>query len=198
MRRIVLVGMLALLYAQPSNGFGKDKTLIEGFLDAGKIVHAREIVRGKVVQMKLAPVGSPNMATARDKYNTAYAAYAEWIEVLRLSIENGDAAGDLRDPKSSVGQRYAAVSKAASDAGIEFIKYVDQTTAAQTKGGAIAALSSLVDVGIKVWKEAKSRSDDRRRAAAKTLAETTQWERWDDIKSPNEQKPNIAQPTDKK
>jgi hypothetical protein len=114
---------------------------------------------------------------AKTKYDDAFANYDGWVTALKTAIVVG------KERKINEDQDYKDIAKKAGDTGDAFVNYVIENTRSR-RGGFLAILGPLADVGIKIWKEIKDKQTAQRNALGKIVEEEGRWRSWDDIARP--------------
>jgi hypothetical protein len=112
---------------------------------------------------------------AQELYIEAYGAYDGWLAALKSAIVEGKAKKLPNDGE------YKKLSDAAEQASSKFIDYAAKLPPKQPKRNAIAILSALGDLGIKLWSTYQTSATDRRKVAAEYIEKETKWRDWDSI-----------------
>jgi len=128
------------------------------------------------VKSRLTP-GNPKYDILMNEYVDAYSKYDGWVSVLKSAIVAG------KEKNLSSDREYAQIAKDASSASQKFVQdAIDATESATNRGvGVIAVLSSLADIGVKVWNSYASGSQERRMKYADYVANDIKWRGWEDI-----------------
>jgi hypothetical protein len=140
-----------------------------------EIVKAREYTASYVVLAKQNLKGN-DLIQAEKLYATAYANYSAWNAYVTASLRNGTKGKNLNKDTN-----YQKEASDASGAATTFVAFVDSKTGQQSKA-ILPTLSSLADLGMKLWNGIKDRIDKDRTAAADAFAKDTKWSSWNDIK----------------
>jgi len=146
-------------------------------LTLGRIVKARDEVRGYVLDIKDKFKDSPQaagLAEAKKKYRAALGAYNGWVVAVKRAIREGKAKDIQNDPS------YRKLGDEAGQAAKEFLSFAESQTG-QSKG-VFAAFSGLVDIGLKIWNGYKDRQEKERKTRAEEFEKDTRWSQWEEIK----------------
>ncbi|MEG9434909.1 hypothetical protein JAO29_01795 [Edaphobacter sp. HDX4] len=148
-----------------------------------KIVESRTLTSEYVrLAHKTLAAGSPECLKAFKLYAAAYSAYSGWDEYVAAAIEKGDSKHIDHD------SLYTIKATAASQNAEKFVNFVDEKTNGESKA-LLPALSSLTDLGIKIWNEIRKEKLENRTNAAKSFRNATAWQTWDQITSSTTQRP---------
>jgi len=145
-----------------------------------EIVKAREYTASYVVLAKHSLKGD-DLTKAEKLYAAAYANYSGWDAYVTTALRDGKAKNLNKDTD------YQKKANEASGAATTFVAFVDSTTGQQSKA-ILPILSSLADLGLKLWNGIKDRQTKDRTAAADAFDKDTKWLSWNDIKATTEAK----------
>jgi hypothetical protein len=159
----MLVGL-----GQPA--FAKDQTAEI----TAEIVKAREYTASYVSLAKRSLKGD-DLTQAEKLYATAYANYSGWDAYVKTALRDGKAKNLNKDDD------YQKKADEASGAATKFVAFVDSKTGQQSKA-ILPILSSLADLGLKLWNGIKDRQTKDRAAAADAFDKDTKWSSWNDLK----------------
>jgi uncharacterized caspase-like protein len=169
---VLLLGCHSVAAAEP---------LAASIPEVAAIVKARDDFRGLVVQVKERYKPSdPEYLQARRLYGEAYGRYDAWTTLLVTGIVAGSRP-DLRANKS-----YQEVVNAAGLAGAQLSHYVEGALG-PTKGTPI--VTTVVELGIKLWLAWRDRTFNERKEVADYLAGRAKWDTWEAIKAEKESPP---------
>jgi hypothetical protein len=139
-----------------------------------KIVEARDYTESFVVLAKQALSNNPSdLQRAQILYGTAYSKYAGWVQYVKTSLQKGKAKNLPKD------KNYEKVAAEATAAATDFTTFVNTKTG-QSKA-VTAILSSLADLGLKLWNGIKDRIDKDRNNSADAFEKDAKWRPWQDI-----------------
>jgi hypothetical protein len=140
-----------------------------------EIVKAREYTASYVAIAKRSLKGD-DLTQAEKLYATAYSDYSGWNAYLKTALQDGTAKGNnLNGDKT-----YQKMAGDASEAATKFVEFVESKTT-QSKA-ILPILSSLADMGLKLWNGIKDRQTKDRAAKADAFQKDTKWSSWVDIK----------------
>jgi hypothetical protein len=139
-----------------------------------EIVKAREYTASYVALAKQ-KLKDDDLVQAQKLYADAYADYSGWNSYVETALRNGKA------KKLNLDDQYQKQAEDATKAATKFVGFVDTKTG-QTKA-VVAVLSSLADLGLKLWNGVKDRQTKDRNTAADSFAKATKWSSWSDIKA---------------
>jgi hypothetical protein len=143
--------------------------------EANKIVNARELLRGYVLDIKekYKPLDKEYLESKK-RYREAQRKVAGWVTTLTLAIKKGNEK-DLRKD-----EQYLVIARDAGEASKEFAEYAQHATV-ETKG-IFAFATAIVDIGLKIWNEKREREAKEREKYADAFQKEVKWERWEEIK----------------
>ena len=144
----------------------------------GKIVQARDQVRGYVLDIKEKyrdDPQAPQLKEAKKKYRTALGAYNGWVAAVKMAIRDGKAKDIQNNPS------YRKLGDDAGRAARDFVAYVEAISG-ESKS-VLAVLGGLVDVGLKIWNDIKTRQAKERALRAEEFEKDARWSQWEDIKA---------------
>jgi hypothetical protein len=170
----VQIFLILIVLIKPGFCFGDDN------LDAviAKVVKARDYTTQFVVLAKKSfKEGTPEYNQAFKLYAAAYSDYDSWNAYLTSALAAGRVKGRTALPHDS---KYDDLSAAATNSATKFVSYVDSNTPGQEKA-VVTILSSLADLGLKLWTGISKKITDDRNALSKRFADATQWQSWEQI-----------------
>lgn len=142
-----------------------------------RVVSARTEVVGAATELKANCAKEKVDCTgAALAYNKAKGAYDGWISVMKLAIKQGKARKLRLDDRD-----YRSVAEPAAKQGAAFLDYAEQTLTGPTKA-AVPVIASVVDLGVKIWKEVSGLQQQRRDSEAEAFGKEVAWPLWADIK----------------
>lgn len=145
-----------------------------------------EIVKARGLTSQMVVLANKNYAAGSDKYNRAFVLYAEaygnynaWAAYLTAALRAGHA------KHLNNNQEYNSVANAAETSGSAFTNYVMTNTPGAGESHAITTiLSSLADLGIKLWTGISKQITTQRNNSATSFCEATKWQSWQEITDP--------------
>jgi hypothetical protein len=178
--------LLACCCASAVPSEGSKNPVIQSITELTAIVKARDLSRDQVVDVKerFKPA-DPEYRHARQLYRQAFADFDAWTLVLAAGIQAG-ATRDLRSDKA-----YQDATEAAKRSAAEFSAYVESVIGT-SKG--VSALTSIVDLGLKLWVGWHQEAFKVRKEIADDLAQKAKWEVWEAIKAEKESPPPKSSP----
>jgi hypothetical protein len=155
-----------------------------------KIVKARDYTAQFVVLAKKSfKEGTPEYNQAFKLYATAYSDYGAWDAYLAEALATGRIKEKKPLPNDS---QYDDLSSSATKSATAFVSYVDSNTQGQSKA-VVAILSSLADLGLKLWTGISDKNTKDRTAASKRFSDATAWQSWVQITDGSAPKPAPTQ-----
>ena len=154
-----------------------------------KIVKARDYTAQFVVLAKKSfKEGTPEYNQAFKLYATAYSDYGAWNAYLAEALATGRVKEKKPLPNDS---QYDDLSSSATKSATTFVSYVDSNTQGQSKA-VVAILSSLADLGLKLWTGISDKNTKDRTAASKRFSDATTWQSWEQVTDGSAPKPAPA------
>jgi hypothetical protein len=155
-----------------------------------KIVKARDYTAQFVVLAKKSfKEGSPEYNQAFKLYAEAYSDYGAWDAYLADALATGRVKDRKPLPNDS---HYDDLSSSATKGATAFVSYVDSNTQGQSKA-VVSVLSSLADLGLKLWTGISDKKSKDRTAASKRFSDATAWQSWEQITDGSSPKPAADQ-----
>lgn len=152
-----------------------------------------DIVRARALTEQSVLFAASHMKANNANYKKAYQLYAEalanysaWDEYVASSLNGGTAKNLLND------ENYQKESLSASKSATRFIDFVDKQTEGPSNA-IIPTISSLADLGIKLWTAVSKQRAQERADAAKYFIDRTKWRTWGQITSEPSSKSMISQ-----
>jgi hypothetical protein len=160
-----------------------------------------EIVKARGLTSQLVVLANKNYPAGSDKYNRAFILYAEaysdytaWAAYLTAALRVGHAKHLNNNPD------YDRVATAAEASGSAFTNYVTANTPGAGESHVITTLiSSLADLGIKLWTGISKQITTQRNNSATGFCEATKWQTWQeitDVQAPKQSSDYCKIPTD--
>ena len=157
------------------SGAPPNPTSVEGI--TAKIVQAGTYTSQMVVLAnKTFPAGSDKYNQAFTLYAKAYSAYSAWAAYLTSSLRRGTT------KHLNNNREYDGIAQDASNSGVAFTSYVETNTSGESHA-VLTILSSLADLGIKLWAGISKQVTQNRNNSALAFCESTKWQSWEEITS---------------
>jgi hypothetical protein len=173
LRSCVAIFLLCLVV---STGVGQVRAVstgIDGIV--AQIVKARDLTSGYVSLAATSfQKGSPELLAAQKLYIAAYSDNTAWDSYVASSLRGGRARHLNSDDQYQKNADRATVSAT------RFVQYVDEKTNAQSKA-VLTVLSSLADLGVKLWTNISDKNKKDRESAASNFENVTKWKSWDEL-----------------
>jgi len=152
-----------------------------------QVVRARDYTAQFVVLAKKSfKAGSPEYNQAFKLYAAAYSDYGAWDAYLASALASGRVKDKKPLPNDS---HYDDLSSTATKSATVFVSYVDTNTQGASKA-VVAILSSLADLGLKLWTGISAKKAQDRAALSKRFSDATVWQTWEQITDGSS--PNVA------
>jgi hypothetical protein len=145
-----------------------------------EIVRVRQLTAQYVVLSKSSfKQGSAEYNKAFGLYAIAYSNYSAWNAYMASAL----ASGRIKSKKpilTDSGSEYDELSSKATKSSTEFVSYVTSNIEGESKA-VTTILSSLADLGVKLWTEVSQKNAQDRAAASKRFLDATTWQSWNQI-----------------
>ncbi len=140
-----------------------------------QIVKARDFSSGYVsLASNSFAKGTPEYTQSQKLYIAAYSDNTAWNAYVAASIRAGKAKHLNNDDD------YQKLADTATKSSTAFVTYVDAKTQPQSKA-VLTILSSLADLGIKLWIDVSDKVTKDREVTASNFEKATKWVSWDGL-----------------
>jgi len=140
-----------------------------------QIVKARDLSSGYVsLASSTFAKGTPDYIQSQKLYIAAYSDNTAWNAYVAAAIR----AGKLKHLNND--DEYQKLSDTAAKSSTTFVTYVDTKTQPQSKA-VLTILSSLADLGIKLWTDVSDKITKDRELTASNFEKATKWVSWDGL-----------------